>query len=186
MNKHTRFIRILAISSLVLAVTLACGFFPNFQNIGDQVKERVLETVGGISTEVVGNIQSTADVVTGDIQLTAEALMGEMSPEIQATLAAIPPDINIGEAPADIPVLPDPYGFAGGEKQVIYMTTTPLDEAVQFYRQEMPANGWQETEPSLVLPKMAYINFEKDGRQAIITMTPAGDKLAISIIISEK
>jgi hypothetical protein len=165
------------ITGLILMVTftLACALIPNFENIGGQVKEQVLETVSSVSTEAVGNIQ-----------LTADAMLGEMGPQVQATLAAIPPDINIGKAPADIPVLPDPYGFFGSEKQVLYMTTVSLEEAVRFYRQEMPANGWQETEPSLVVPKMAYINFENDTSKATISMTPAGDKLAISITISEK
>lgn len=112
--------------------------------------------------------------------------MGEMGPQIEATLAAIPPGIDIGEAPADIPILPEPYGFLGSEKKVLYMTTVSLEEAVRFYRQGMPANGWEETEPSLVVPKMAYINFENDTSKATISMTPAGDKVAISIIISEK
>jgi hypothetical protein len=160
---------------LLITFTLACGFFPNFQNIGDQVKERVLETVGSVSTEAVGNIQ-----------LTAEAMMGEMGPQIEATLMAIPPDIKIGKAPANIPVIPEPYGFAGSENRVLYMTTVSLEEAVRFYRQEMLANGWQETEPSMVVPKLAYMNFVNDTSKATISMIPSGDKLAISINISEK
>jgi hypothetical protein len=168
-------LKILVGMVLLITFTLACGFFPNFQNIGDQVKERVLETVGSVSTEAVGNIQ-----------LTAEAMMGEMGPQIEATLMAIPPDIKIGKAPANIPVIPEPYGFAGSENRVLYMTTVSLEEAVRFYRQEMLANGWQETEPSMVVPKLAYMNFVNDTTKATISMIPSGDKLAISINISEK
>ncbi len=168
-------LKVIAILILLVTFTLACALIPNFDNIGDQVREQVLETVSSVSTEAVGNIQ-----------LTAEVMMGEMGPQIEATLMAIPPDINIGEAPTDIPVLPDPYGFFGSESQVLFMTTVSLEEAVRFYRQEMPANGWQETEPSLVVPKMAYINFENATSKATISMTPAGDKLAIAINISEK
>jgi hypothetical protein len=168
-------LKILVGMVLLITFTLACGFFPNFQNIGDQVKERVLETVGSVSTEAVGNIQ-----------LTAEAMMGEMGPQIEATLMAIPPDIKIGKAPANIPVIPEPYGFAGSENRVLYMTTVSLEEAVRFYRQEMLANGWQETEPSMVVPKLAYMNFVNDTSKATISMIPSGDKLAISINISEK
>jgi hypothetical protein len=165
------------ITGLVLLVifTLACGLIPNFENIGDQVREQVLETVSSVSTEAVGNIQ-----------LTAEAMMGEMGPQLEATLMAIPPDINIGEAPANIPVIPEPYGFAGSEDRVLYLTTMSLEEAVRFYRQEMPANGWQETEPSMVVPKLAYLNFNNDTSLATISMIPSGDKLAISINISER
>jgi hypothetical protein len=166
---------IMTVTVLILSVTLACSLTPRLGDIGENVKEQVLETVGSLSTEAVGNLQ-----------LTAEALGAEMGPVIEATLAAIPPGVRIGNGPEDIPVLPDPYGFYGSENKVVYMTTQSVEDAVSFYRQEMPVNGWTETEPSLVIPKMAYLNFEKDQRKAVVTMTAAGDKVAITVMVSEK
>ena len=175
MKKNSTTIRVLAMTFLVLPLTLACGLIPNFENIGGQVKEQIQQTVESISTQAVG-----------DIQLTAEALGGEMGPVIEATLAALPNEVNVGEAPANIPVMPDPYGFFGSPTQVLYMTTATLDEAVQFYRQEMPLNGWQETEPGMVVAKAAYLNYVNDTQKATITMAPAGEKLAISITIADQ
>jgi hypothetical protein len=175
MSNEKSFIKILAVVALVLTVTMACGFFPNFGNIRSQVREQVKETAESVATEAVG-----------DIQLTASAIGAEIGPEIQATLLALPSQVDIGKAPADVPVIPNPSGFFGSENQVIYMTTDTLDKAVNFYRQEMPANGWQETEPSLVVSKVAYLNFENANQKAIVTMVPSADKLAITILISQK
>ena len=124
MKDETKKPLILTLLPLILLVTftLACALIPNFDNIGDQVKEQVLETVSSVSTEAVGNIQ-----------LTAEAMLGEMGPQIEATLAAIPPDINIGEAPTDIPVTPRPLRISLEVRtRYFYMTTVSLEEAVQF------------------------------------------------------
>jgi hypothetical protein len=172
-NKTT--FQIMTVTVLILSVTLACSLTPRLGVIGENVKEQVLETVGSLSTEAVGNLQ-----------LTAEALGAEMGPVIEATLAAIPPGVSIGNGPEDIPVIPDPYGFYGSENKVVYMTTQSVEDVVSFYRQEMPVNGWTETEPSLVIPKMAYLNFEKDLRKAVVTMSTAGDKVAITVMVSEK
>jgi len=165
----------MAVTVMILSVTLACSLTPRMGDIGENVKEQVLETVGSLSTQAVG-----------DIQLTAEAFGAEMGPVIEATLAAIPPGVSIGNGPEDIPVIPDPYGFYGSENRVVYMTTQGVEDAVSFYRQEMPVNGWIETEPSMVIPKMAYLNFEKDERKATVMMTTAGDKVAITVMVSEK
>jgi hypothetical protein len=175
MKTHKPTFQILAVTVMILSVTLACSLTPRLGDIGGNVKEQLLETVGSLSTQAVG-----------DLQLTAEAFGEEMGPVIEATLAAIPPGVVIGKGPEDIPVLPDPYGFYGSENRVVYMTTQSIEDAVSFYRQEMPVNGWTETEPSLVIPKMAYLNFEKDLRKAVVTMTTAGDKVAITVMVSEK
>jgi hypothetical protein len=167
--------QILAVTVMILSVTLACSLTPRLGDIGENVKEQVLQTVGSLSTEAVGNLQ-----------LTAEAFSAEMGPVIEATLAAIPPGVSIGNGPEDIPVIPDPYGFYGSENRVVYMTTQSIEDAVGFYRQEMPVNDWTETEPSLVIPKIAYLNFVKDLRKAVVTMTTAGDKVAITVMVSEK
>lgn len=165
----------MAIAAIILSFTLACGMIPNLGKIDEKVKQSVLETVSGISTEAVG-----------DIQLTAVAMGTEMAPEIQATLEALPSQVDIGKAPADIPVIPGPTGFYGNENQVIYMTTDSLDDAVNFYRQQMPANGWQEVEPGIVVSRVAYLNFENATQKAIVTMIPGAEKLAITIVITKK
>jgi len=175
MKTHKTTFQILAVTVMILSVTLACGLTPRLGDIGGNVKEQLLETVGSLSTQAVG-----------DLQLTAAAFGEEMGPVIEATLAAIPPGVVVGEGPEDIPVIPDPYGFFGNDNQVVYMTTENVEDAARYYRQEMSVNGWIETEPSLVIPKMAYLNFEKDLRKAVVTMTTAGDKVAITVMVSEK
>jgi hypothetical protein len=175
MNDPKSKIKILAIVMLILSVTLACGFFPNLGSIRSQLGPEVQETLQSASTEAVGGIQETAS-----------ALSAELSPEIQATLAALPSQVDVGQAPADIPVIPNPDGFIGNTNQVIYRTTDTVNEAVNFYRQQMPVNGWQEVEPSIVLQKVALLNFESATQKTHIAMIPGNEYLAITIIISQK
>jgi len=175
MKTKTTTFQFMVVTIMILSVTLACSLTPRLGDLGENMKEQVLETVGSLSSQAVG-----------ELQLTVEALGAEMGPVIEATLAAIPPGVVVGEGPEDIPVIPDPYGFFGNDTQVVFMTTQSVGDAVSFYRQEMSVNGWIETEPSLVIPKMAYLNFEKDLRKATVTMTTAGDKVAITVMVSEK
>lgn len=169
-QKH--FLKRSSIAILVMAMaSLSCILTPDWKKIGE-------------------NISGTAEVLStqafGAVEGTVVAYVDEAGPVIEATLAAIPPGVKIGEGPEDIPVIPDTYGFYGDEKQVVFMTTLSMEEAVEYYKEKMPTYEWKEGIPSVALKKVAYLSYEKEGREALVIMTISGDKVAVRITVSEK
>ncbi len=72
----------------------------------------------------------------------------------------------------DVPTMPDATNIMPMGGMVIYETASSVEEVVDFYRQEMPAQGWTEDEESaFVTEDMAALSFAKDSQQASILVS---------------
>lgn len=83
--------------------------------------------------------------------------------------------------PQDIPILADASEMMTAAGFISYKSETPFQEAVKFYKEQMPAKGWAPAEGSMEMANMAMLNFKKDGRSASVTIQ-AGDKGVIVMI----
>ena len=53
---------------------------------------------------------------------------------------------------------------------VKYRIASSIDSAVQFYRDEMPKNGWSAMDGMLIQPHIAVLSYAKDDKVATIIM----------------
>lgn len=139
------------------------------------------ETAQAFATEQGSRLVQTAQAFVTEqgpsIQQTAQAFATEQGPELVETMQAAATQLPsaLGEAPPDIPMI-------DGEKEnlftssglISYSTQASFNEAVSFYKTQMPTQGWtlnndatQETESSAVLI------FNKAERTASVTLTPS-------------
>lgn len=101
------------------------------------------------------------------------------------TLAAIElPEECLAQKPADdIPVpagATDKAQFGG---MITFKTTNTVDQVIEFYQTQMPAQGWTEGEAS-EFGGMRTLTFTKDDRSLNIMISSGDD--GVSVIITEK
>jgi hypothetical protein len=90
---------------------------------------------------------------------------------------------NIGTTPAviaDLPRLPDTSNLVETEGSLVYQTKTGLEEVLDFYRNEMPALGWEKTDET-VLGTLATFEFTRGEQTASITIMQTGDTVTVTI-----
>ena len=187
---HTKSFYLIAL--LLVASTLACGI----SGIGKQASSvqgtaQALKTeVGGIVT-AGGALLNTAQAIytqNPGVLETVQAFTTQGAPLIstiqavatdnpglaQTAQAFIQQEIPTGEAPTDIPILnPDQVNDYFGSSQYIFYTT-PMEytRLLEFYKTEMPNNGWQYLEStSNEYANAAQLNYYKDNRIATINLS---------------
>jgi hypothetical protein len=142
--------------------------------------QTVMGALGGTPTPPVPEIptvEGVPELPTGLPDELATAL-----PE--GTLPALATEFFSGEAPEDVPVVEPNENFFGAEGTVSYDTTTAFDEVVAFYKAEMPANGWEDAGNNVEFGDTAILNFSKDGRSAIVTLSVSQGKTIVLIVVS--
>ncbi len=87
--------------------------------------------------------------------------------------------------PQDIPILPNASDMTAATGFITYKSSTPFREAVEFYKEKMPANGWTQAEGSMEMESMAMLNFSKAGRNASILIQAEADGVAVMITIGQ-
>ena len=187
---HTKSFYLIAL--LLVTSTLACGI----SGIGKQASSvqgtaQALKTeVGGIVT-AGGALLNTAQAIytqNPGVLETVQAFTTQGAPLIstiqavatdnpglaQTAQAFIQQEIPTGEAPTDIPILnPDQVNDYFGSSQYIFYTT-PMEytRLLEFYKTEMPNNGWQYLEStSNEYANAAQLNYYKDNRIATINLS---------------
>jgi hypothetical protein len=178
---------------LLLLLSLACSSLTGVSSRANEVKETaeaVVTDAVGFATEgapLVETVQSIATDIPG-LKVTAEALITE-NPEVVGTLQAIATEgLDMGEAPNDIPVVDEATitNFFGSDAFVSYTTSQGFQAVVDFYKYEMPANGW-EADPDLTfeIKNTATLTWNQVDRQAIviITFNPLDDSVFVAITI---
>jgi hypothetical protein len=182
----------LAIAGL-LAMTLACG------TIGEVISNQpAVQTVEAVASQAdeLGNLAETAQAVATEVDdsglvETAEALATDVGDSgLVETAEAVATDVglDLGEAPADIPLLDaDPNGLVATSALVTYTTARTADEVKAFYETELPANGWVLSEGTAYeFGDLYTVTYTKDGRSALLNITAATDGGAtlVSIVIT--
>jgi hypothetical protein len=165
---------------LLVAASLSCKTVMN----PDEVVEGLVSTqIEGIVTDI--DIES----LTTDMDLGA--IVTDMDIESIVT------DMDFGDGtpapggqrPADIPIMPGQTEIlTEASDWVMYNVTAQFQAVIDFYEKEMPANGWSKvTGESKVESDYAYLVFEKQGRKAVLEISPdffSEDNITVTISIT--
>jgi len=160
-----------------------------------QTGRDVIGTARAIATSVGGSglIETAQALATGvgdsGFLSTAQAFATEQGPELMATLQAFATDQGpglmetaqamgtaaaplLGEAPADIPIVQGELeNLISTRLLVTYGTALDAGLVVDFYNNEMIANGWTKVNEEALGDAITLLTFEKPGRLATITVT---------------
>ncbi len=87
--------------------------------------------------------------------------------------------------PEDIPILADASETLTSEGMIMYKSATPFKEAVKFYKEKMPANGWSAAPGSVEMENMVMLNFSKGDRTVSISISPEGEGVVVMITMEK-
>ena len=160
-----------------------------------QTGRDVIGTARAIATNVGGSglIETAQALATGvgdsGFLSTAQAFATEQGPELMATLQAFATEQGpglmetaqavgtaaaplLGEAPADIPIVQGELeNLVSTRLLVTYGTALAAGQVVDFYNNEMIANGWTKVNEEALGDAITLVTFEKPGRLATVTVT---------------
>ena len=182
---------------LLLAIGLACQTSDavrevqaTAQNAIEQGKG-VISTIQSVATQSAPMLATLRAFATQQAPLleTAKAFATEQGPELLGTAQAAATQFAFGELPPDIPLVDrsTTSAFVSSHLLVSYTTSLPFASTLDFYKQNMPANGWNalsgeryETDTS------AMIKYEKPDRIATVTVNVVEGKTVVLITIQFK
>ncbi len=150
----------------------------------------VTNALGGDSR--VPDAQATLDAASTE---AAEQLENFATPEDQEPVEEEPTaetntDPTATGGPEDIPVLEgENENFFASPEVVTYFSPATYDELVTFYKEQMPANGWElDATLSTEFGGVAVLTFKKDNRTASVTISPdpSSGKTVIAIGIVQQ
>ncbi len=122
----------------------------------------ILETVKALGTKgapFLSTIQAVATYNPGLVQTAQSFIKGE---------------IPTGEPPADIPIFnrEQAQDYFGSSQYLFYTSPSAYNQVLDFYKTEMPNNGWQYlASESHEYAHAAQLNYSKDKRTATIDMS---------------
>jgi hypothetical protein len=123
---------------------------------------------------------------------TAKAFVTQEGPVLEETAQAALTQIagSMGEPPVDIPVIDgEKEDLITGEFAVSYSVSKDIEDVADFYKREMPREGWTPIEQgNLESENMFSLNFEKPDRSAAVTIisSPVNQQTIVFILIAEK
>jgi hypothetical protein len=89
-------------------------------------------------------------------------------------------------AASDVPVMPDATEKSSMGSLITYKSASTFQEVLDFYQDEMPANGWEPSagEP-LLTGELAMLAYEKEGQKASITITVDSGQVSVMISVED-
>jgi hypothetical protein len=121
---------------------------------------------------------------------TAMAVVTQQAPGAIATIQTLATESAQATPIPDIPLIEGNRDLYFQSNDIIsYMTSLPYDQALDFYKTQMPANGWTKVDKDTFETGLAAnLRFEKDSRQVSITIsqTPGGNNTLILITLENK
>jgi hypothetical protein len=196
---RTKSLHLLAVIALLAAAALACSTLSGGPSPRDL--ERTAEAVQGEAESVEAQAEETADAA----EATADAALGDDNSNDDANDNSGDDnsnenasnendngngDVVMSETLEDIPLLGgENEVLVDQEQTVVYLADADYDEAVEFYRTEMPNNGWEAVpNGEFELGPLTTMNYQQDGRTATIAVTtdPTSDRTMVTINILEQ
>lgn len=161
-------------------VTQAQGFVTQAQGLATEAEESgILKTAQAFATQEGGKLAGT---------VVAMATEAEQSGFLETAQVFATEGFSMGETPTDIPVM-DPEqarDFFGSKDVVSYTTENEFQSVLDFYKTQMPENGWNEIpDESSESENVAVLKFEKSDRTATVTLTvnPSDQSTFVMILI---
>jgi len=173
----------LAFFVLVLLTTLACS---TISNVTDQIEE-VQTTAQSAATQVLSFVTQASDLTTQAVQMATQAAplletasaFATQNPGLETTLQALPTSLaGQGEAPANIPTVDESTMtmYYATKDSVSYATTQDFQTVVNFYKEQMPANGWSIDDGfSMETTTTCVYSYKMDNRTATLTINANAD-----------
>jgi hypothetical protein len=169
--------------AVLMLVTLACTCGPLSQvTQGMSTVQAVASQAQGLATQ--GSELQTS-VATAGVFETVEALSTQVatSGAVETALAAAT-DSSFGQGPADIPVYADHTNLFATAEVVSYTTSGTFDQVSEFYKTEMPNNGWTQSQDAISMAGMLVLTYTKDNRTATVTVTDGGAGGGITVAVA--
>jgi predicted small secreted protein len=169
------------------------GLVQTAQAFATEQGPALLQTVESVATEQGPAIAETARAfatqeVPGMVE-TVQAAATQAGPGLMETAQALATQAasSLGEAPADIPLIEGERSqFYGIENLVFYITPATYTDALAFYKEQMPDNGWEKTDQgTLEGDNAAVLMFKKGSRSASVALSinPVDDHTVVLITI---
>lgn len=179
--KHTTYRAGWAVAVLALAVVACvCGPVGQAQQ-GLQTAQAAASEVQGLATQAQAFATQAEALATqieqSGLQETAQAL----ATQAESGTLVVP---GQGETPEDIPLLEDRQNFVGGANYVTYTTGADYQTVVDFYKKEMPAQGWTASGDAMEFSGIATLSYSKDNRQAQVVIAGAEGQTSVVITIT--
>ena len=155
----------------------------------------MIGTIQALATEadesgLLATAQAFATAEGPGLMETVLAVATRQGPEILSTAQSYITQIAPGAAPPDIPVLDgDKELFFQSNALVSYVIALPLDQVADYYKTQMPANGWTKVdEETFESPVAKSLVYEKPDRRAsvVLSLSPGEGKSVILITIENK
>jgi len=153
--------------------------------------ESILSTARAIETQRPGILETAKALVTrgAPVISTVQAVATDNPGLIQTAQALVDQNLPSGEPPTDIPII-DPENtnsILSSSQYILYTTPVEYPQVLEFYRTEMPNNGWSYLEDdSHEYANAAQLDFAKDSRTASINLSknPLNNTTMVAITLS--
>jgi hypothetical protein len=155
----------------------------------------MIKTVQALATQagesgLLSTAQAFATEQGPSLVETVLAVATKEGPGLVGTAEAYITQSAPGEAPKDIPIMDGQKEmFYQSPEMVSYVINVPYPQAVEFYKNQMLANGWTKVEQDWVEEQaIANLQFEKAYTKAsvVLTASTGGDKTTVVITITPK
>jgi hypothetical protein len=96
----------------------------------------------------------------------------------------IEPPAECEAAATDIPIMADASDKSTFGEIMSYTSASALADVVEFYKREMPNNGWQPSGEPTEMEGLAVLEFTKDNRKAQVMISYDADNKTASVMIT--
>lgn len=103
--------------------------------------------------------------------------------EVNGSFSITPPD-GCQTAATDIPIMADATDKSSFGEMMTYSSASAFADIVQFYKTEMPNNGWQPGGEPTEMEGMAMLEFTKDNRKAQVMINFDPDQQTVNVMIT--
>ena len=191
-----------------LTVACACPGTPQISDIlgGDEVVDGLQLTAMAMLTDLpIEGLEETAiaamtEISAEDLMKTAEVMTtilpgGEGIMETAEAEFGVIPGFGNGEGPGDmqgnpppdIPVLEDNQDLFATRDLVTYRSNQPYADAIEFYKTQMPPNGWTlKPDQSVETDNASILNYDKPERSAMVSITQDAGITSVTIQVTPK
>jgi len=129
---------------------------------------------GGYLVRLAMNGRGTSEMLSGTQDLVGDITYGLDYFDFNQPVDITPPKGCVQESSesnaSNYPVTADAYQLSQVQGITSYKTDLPLEEVIQFYRDEMPAAGWK-LEDEFVTGPIALLSFSGDAGAVQVTLS---------------
>ena len=149
----------------------------------------LIKTAQSLETQHLGVLATVKALATKGVPMisTIQAVATDNPGLVQTAQALIKDEIPTGEPPSDIPIVDRENlgNYFGSSQYIIYTSSVEYKQLLDFYKREMPNNGWQFLKSdSHEYANAAQLNYYKDTRTTTINISNNPMNNSTVVIIS--